>query len=43
MRLKKFIAVLIGVMSVFQFSYAQNSSTLKATLQDDDQGGTPWL
>ena len=36
MRLKKFIAVLIGVMSVFQFSYAQNSSTLKATLQDEN-------
>ena len=42
MRLKKFIAVLIGVMSIFQFSYAQNSSTLKATLQDENGEAVPF-
>lgn len=42
MNFKKFLAVLIGVMSILNFAYAQNLSTVRAKLQDDNGEPVPF-
>ena len=36
MNFQKLLAVIVGVMSMLSIAYAQNTSTLRATLQDDN-------
>ena len=40
--MKRFVAVFIGVMSIFSIASAQNSGTLRAVLQDENGEPVPF-